>query len=348
MTRTLKPNPSIRSKSLFFLTLSLVTLLANSTNPPPGLISPSAAPFPPPPSPSRGQADAGRRSRAPSSPHAAVFFGFADHYESTEMRIVSRRVLWSVNNCLSRQSQAPALARALSSRPAFGIQTGPWQSHDGSSESVDQFERRIFGESSRTGSNSDSFFQKLDRLQKSRRTNLMSDGEEMDELDESFNTLSDGMDGELKKAATFFEVDEEELGSEGYTFRPDMSFEPGGTYETRDLDLTKPGVYKPPIRDDLNVTTEEVLAKADFRNVAFLANFITEAGIIIKRSKTGISAKAQRKIAREIKTARAFGLMPFTTMGTKSFAFGVNMENQDADYQYEIANADYVDEEEPH
>ncbi|OMO58109.1 Ribosomal protein S18 [Corchorus capsularis] len=36
-----------------------------------------------------------------------------------------------------------------------------------------------------------------------------------------------------------------------------------------------------------------------------------------RRSSTGISAKAQRKLAREIKTIRAFGLMPFTTMGTK-------------------------------
>lgn len=97
------------------------------------------------------------------------------------------------------------------------------------------------------------------------------------------------------------------------------------------------------------------------QNVRFLANFITDAGIIIKRSKvnflnnneqvelstfvlcyrfntsqTGISAKAQRKVAREIKTARAFGLMPFTTMGTKSFIFGRTMENLDKDFEYEV------------
>lgn len=52
-------------------------------------------------------------------------------------------------------------------------------------------------------------------------------------------------------------------------------------------------------------------------------------------SQTGISAKAQRKVAREIKTARAFGLMPFTTMGTKSFVFGRTMEPLDEDYEYE-------------
>lgn len=51
--------------------------------------------------------------------------------------------------------------------------------------------------------------------------------------------------------------------------------------------------------------------------------------------QTGISAKAQRKVAREIKTARAFGLMPFTTMGTKQFIFGKTMEGLDEDYEYE-------------
>ena len=51
--------------------------------------------------------------------------------------------------------------------------------------------------------------------------------------------------------------------------------------------------------------------------------------------QTRISAKAQRKVAREIKTARAFGLMPFTTMGTKSFVFGKTMEARDEDFEYE-------------
>ncbi|KAJ7949754.1 30S ribosomal protein S18, chloroplastic [Quillaja saponaria] len=146
----------------------------------------------------------------------------------------------------------------------------------------------------------------------------------------------DGMEGKLKKAATYFEYDAEEILKDDYAFRPDVNFLPGATYETKDLDLTKPGVRKTVKRNEFKVTTEEVLMKADFRNVRFLANFITEAGIIVERSKTGISAKAQRKVAREIKTARAFGLMPFTTMGTKSFVFGKTMEEQDADYEYEI------------
>jgi len=33
----------------------------------------------------------------------------------------------------------------------------------------------------------------------------------------------------------------------------------------QDLDLTKPGVRKPPVRWEFSVTTKEVLRKADFR-----------------------------------------------------------------------------------
>lgn len=60
--------------------------------------------------------------------------------------------------------------------------------------------------------------------------------------------------------------------------------------------------------------------------------------------QTGISAKAQRKVAREIKTARAFGLMPFTTMGTKSFVYGQTMESLDKDFEYESYNAHVGDD----
>ncbi|KAG5632450.1 hypothetical protein H5410_004167 [Solanum commersonii] len=79
------------------------------------------------------------------------------------------------------------------------------------------------------------------------------------------------------------------------------------------------------------------------QNVRVLASFITEAGILLKRSKTGISVKAHRKIAMGIKTARAFGgLMPFTTMGTKHFVFGRTMEDLDADYEYKMYDPNFV------
>ncbi|KAL4610155.1 hypothetical protein ACB092_08G031500 [Castanea dentata] len=244
----------------------------------------------------------------------------------------------SCHNGLLRRFQQPYIVRTLSTNATAGSGVGDKQTN--SIESADEFERRIFGDFSGGNSKSDAFFEKLYRLGKARdrsgsRMGEGSNSQILDGLDESFNTLSDGMDGKLKKAATYFEFDEQEIEKDDYLFRPDMTFRVGMTYETKDLDLTKPGVRKPFKRTEFEVTTEEVLRKADFRNVRFLANFITEAGIIIKRSKTRISAKAQRKVAREIKTARAFGLMPFTTMGTKSFVFGKTMEARDEDFEYE-------------
>ncbi|TQD91695.1 hypothetical protein C1H46_022759 [Malus baccata] len=252
------------------------------------------------------------------------------------MKIV-QFALRSFNDCVSRRFHQPHLRTLSTNRTSGGGMDDEKKSN--SFESSDDFERRIFSETS-----GGSFFTKLDRLGKVRDGHGSDLGggigsgsrsRILDGLDESFNTLSDGMDGKLEKAATYFEFDEEEVDKDDYSFRPDMTFKPGMTYETKDLDLTKPGVRKLPRRYEFEVTTKEVLRKADFRNVRFLANFITEAGILIKRSKTGISAKAQRKVAREIKTARAFGLMPFTTMGTKSFVFGKTMENLDEDYEYE-------------
>ncbi|CAA7408406.1 unnamed protein product [Spirodela intermedia] len=210
-----------------------------------------------------------------------------------------------------------------------------------SSESADDFERRIFGGVLDNDSKNVSFFDKLDRLGKARGRSGVGlrevgglGGQFNDSIGEGFDTLSDGMDMKLKKAATTF-VFTEEVKEDDYSFRPDVKFRPGMTYTLRDLDLTKPAAQKPFRRPEFETTTKEVLRKADFRNVRFLANFLTEAGLIIKRSKTRISAKAQRRVTREIKTARALGLLPFTTMGTKQFQFGKSMEDVDEDIDYE-------------
>ncbi|KAL2898739.1 30S ribosomal protein S18 [Bienertia sinuspersici] len=204
-----------------------------------------------------------------------------------------------------------------------------------SGESVNDFESRIFGGLDDVGS-SNSFYRRLDRIEKARYgqgNDSYVGGQDMFGLDGSHTSLLDGMEGRLKDAAKYFEFNPDEITQEDYTFRTDMNFKSGMTYTPEDLNLQKPGVWKPSKRAEFQVTTEEVLKKADFRNVRFLANFLTEAGIIIKRSKTGISAKAQRKVAREIKIARAFGLLPFTTMGTKQYIFGKTMEDLDEDFQ---------------
>ncbi|EPS72535.1 hypothetical protein M569_02222, partial [Genlisea aurea] len=204
-----------------------------------------------------------------------------------------------------------------------------------SSESVDEFEQRIFSDPSNRSSSSSSFWNKLDKTEKN--FNLSGMGSVSSLWDGLYgdheSSLNDGLDQKLKKAAVYFEFDPEEITREDYSFRPD------------DLDLSKPGARKPFRRLEFETTTEEVLLKADFRNVKFLANFLTEAGVIVKRSKTGISAKAQRKIAREIKTARAFGLMPFTTMGTKQFVYGRTMEDESRDFEYEAFDLNFVEDD---
>ncbi|KAJ8767792.1 hypothetical protein K2173_020732 [Erythroxylum novogranatense] len=250
------------------------------------------------------------------------------------MGSLSQFVFRSMRNGSFCRFQAPYLVKSLSTNVSLDNSNDD----EKSCNSFEYAEWRIFGDYRKSGSGSDPFFQKLDRLEKDRRKYGagQNESETWDGIGDSFNTLSDGMDGKLKEAAAYFEFDPEEIDEDEYSFRPDMDFFDGSTYDIKDLDLTKPRVTRPPKPFKFDVTTDEVLRKADFRNVRFLANFITEAGIIIKRSKTGISAKAQRKVAREIKTARAFGLMPFTTMGTKSFVFGKTMEDLDEDYQYDI------------
>jgi len=49
----------------------------------------------------------------------------------------------------------------------------------------------------------------------------------------------------------------------------------------------------------------------DYKKTEILSRFISERGKIVSRSRTGICAKHQRKLAREIKRARYLALLPF-------------------------------------
>nr|GEW50864.1 ribosomal protein S18 [Tanacetum cinerariifolium] len=263
------------------------------------------------------------------------------------MRLV-QGVLRSLAAGKSPSCQGFSIARSLATSSASAIEP---DANTNSSETMEEFERSVFGDPPGNSLSSSSFFQKLDQQKRVNERSAMNSrfngsrrGGPVDGLNDSSTSLTDGLDGKLKDAATYFEYDVNEVEKEDYKFRPDVTFWPGNTYDVKDLDLTKPGIRKPSKRSEFEVTTKEVLEKADFRNVKFLANFITEAGVIHKRSKHKISAKAQRKIAREIKTARAFGLMPFTTMGTKHFVYGRNMQDVDKDYEYEVYEHNFVDE----
>lgn len=52
------------------------------------------------------------------------------------------------------------------------------------------------------------------------------------------------------------------------------------------------------------------MALADFRNLEFLNEFVTEGGQIVHRSKSKLQAKVHRHLARQIKTARVMALLP--------------------------------------
>ncbi|XP_074289899.1 uncharacterized protein LOC141615481 isoform X1 [Silene latifolia] len=255
-----------------------------------------------------------------------------------------RVVLRSVNNGVHyRQCN-----RSMSTFPGFTDPLPGPDNNSNSAESPDDFEKRIFGDSQ---DQTNSLFRSFDKVQNAhygpgfRFTHGEDASGGFGGDNNSLTTLPDGMEGKLKQAATYFEVDPQEIAADDYTYRSDMNLKPKMTYTPEDLNIRKPGVWKPNKWAEFEVTTKEVLENADFRNVRFLANFLTEAGLLIKRSKTGISAKAQRKIAREIKTARAFGLLPFTTMGTKAFEVGKTMQNLDQDFEVDpYENPSFVED----
>ncbi|KAJ2454914.1 hypothetical protein EV183_001175 [Coemansia sp. RSA 2336] len=51
----------------------------------------------------------------------------------------------------------------------------------------------------------------------------------------------------------------------------------------------------------------------EYKNTLMLSSFVTEMGKIKPRYQTGLSAKSQRRIAKAIRRARSFGLIPVTS-----------------------------------
>jgi ribosomal protein S18 len=49
----------------------------------------------------------------------------------------------------------------------------------------------------------------------------------------------------------------------------------------------------------------------EYKNIAYLAKFVSANGRIQSRKRTGFSGQNQRKLAEAIKRARIVGLMPF-------------------------------------
>lgn len=60
---------------------------------------------------------------------------------------------------------------------------------------------------------------------------------------------------------------------------------------------------------------KDVPVAFDYKDVKTLMRFIDAYGQIEPIGKTGLSAKQQRQLAREIKRARHLALMPFVSQG---------------------------------
>jgi small subunit ribosomal protein S18 len=54
-----------------------------------------------------------------------------------------------------------------------------------------------------------------------------------------------------------------------------------------------------------------MLKSIDYKDVETLKKFLNPHGRVIARRYTGVTAKQQRKIAREIKKARFMALLPY-------------------------------------
>jgi small subunit ribosomal protein S18 len=51
--------------------------------------------------------------------------------------------------------------------------------------------------------------------------------------------------------------------------------------------------------------------KIDYKDVFRLKKYITRRGKMLPRAKTGLTAKAQRALSREVKRARFMALIPY-------------------------------------
>jgi small subunit ribosomal protein S18 len=52
--------------------------------------------------------------------------------------------------------------------------------------------------------------------------------------------------------------------------------------------------------------------KFDYKDTETLLNYMTDRGKIVGRSRSGLSAKEQRRLAQAIKRARYLALVPYT------------------------------------
>jgi len=102
----------------------------------------------------------------------------------------------------------------------------------------------------------------------------------------------------------------------------DRLYYPGQSYDASDLAAPTSSKSRP-VRHTAAAKTEKnpmkgkgvektLLEKATYEDARFLTTFLSDTGKIYPKRRLGVSAKAQRKISRVIKTARQMGILPYT------------------------------------
>ncbi|CAB4406326.1 unnamed protein product [Rhizophagus irregularis] len=96
----------------------------------------------------------------------------------------------------------------------------------------------------------------------------------------------------------------------GKTFRYGELYAPHDLNENNYKNRKSMSRWEPPTVDTFNALRLNPLI--EYKNFTLLSNFVSDMGRILPRSVTGSTAKNQRKLAKAIKRARSFGLIPST------------------------------------
>ncbi|CAG8485477.1 407_t:CDS:2 [Diversispora eburnea] len=104
---------------------------------------------------------------------------------------------------------------------------------------------------------------------------------------------------------------EDEIRKFGRNFRSGEIYAPHDLNEENYKDKKPLRFRKPPPNVDV-FKRLNLNPLVEYKNFNLLSNFVSDMGRILPRKKTGLTAKNQRKLAKAIKRARSFGLIPST------------------------------------
>ncbi|MCB0044079.1 MAG: 30S ribosomal protein S18 [Caldilineaceae bacterium] len=114
------------------------------------------------------------------------------------------------------------------------------------------------------------------------------------------------------RGANYGDDDEDE-----YDFSEYDEYEADDDFNVREVD--GPALYAPRQKRGRNqrIGNDVKLEDINYKRVAILTRFLDPRGRILSRRKTRVSAKIQRRAAKEIKRARHLALLPYTADQTR-------------------------------